>query len=621
MTRGVAWRSGLIGLQIVLCVIFVSLNATSQDSSFVPSWAGKAIWYQIFPERFRNGDPTNDPKVEDLRGSWPHEVPTHWNISPWTSDWYKLQPWETTDKKGFYFHAQQRRYGGDLQGIINKLDYLKALGINAIYLNPVFQSPSLHKYDASTFHHIDKNFGPDPTGDAGMFAAEHPSDPTSWKWTTADRLFLKLVQEVHKRNMKIIIDGVVHCTGRTFWAFEDLEKNQQRSAFKDWYIVKQWDNPSTSANEFDYEGWMGVRELPELNETDSSLAAGPKEYVRAVVNRWMDPDGDGNPDDGIDGWRLDAAEMVPQGFWREFRLWVKGINPQAYLTGELWWEDWKNDKMFNAARWLHGDTFDAVMNYRWAREVTRFFVSETTGVVEFDKRLRSLREDYPSHVDLVLMNLVDSHDTDRIGSMIVNRDSMYDHNVGVYDNRKYKVRKPDAHELRTQKLVALFQMMYLGAPMVYYGDDSGMWGADDPDDRKPMLWGDMKYEDESHHPFGQRRPSDKNAFSADMFSWYKNLIAVRNAHPSLSRGAFSTVLMDEKKNVYAFLRTAPSENVLVILNNSRAAQNLRLNLSSLPFVDHWVNLLDQRSYTVTKGELHMTVGAKSGVILEGNALQ
>ncbi|HEX9613859.1 MAG TPA: alpha-amylase family glycosyl hydrolase, partial [Bacteroidota bacterium] len=149
-----------------LCLIAAFLlpppvqSETNPPDVNVPSWAKSAVWYQIFPERFRNGDPSNDPKREDLVGSWPHEFPANWQISNWTGDWYELQPWESADR-GFYYHAQHRRYGGDLQGVIDKLDYLKDLGITAIYFNPLFESPSLHKYDAASFHHIDDNFGPD----------------------------------------------------------------------------------------------------------------------------------------------------------------------------------------------------------------------------------------------------------------------------------------------------------------------------------------------------------------------------------------------------------------------------------------------------------------------------
>ena len=172
-----------------------------------PDWSKDAIWYQIFPERFNNGDSSNDPTKDTLEGTWPFEPIKSWKISPWESDWYKMQPWESENGMGFYYNAQRRRYGGDIQGIINKLDYLKKIGINAIYLNPIFESPSLHKYGATMFHHIDNNFGPDPESDEKIWQKEDPSSPKTWQWTSADKLFLKLIRECHSRDIKIIIDG------------------------------------------------------------------------------------------------------------------------------------------------------------------------------------------------------------------------------------------------------------------------------------------------------------------------------------------------------------------------------------------------------------------------------
>ncbi|MDP2208350.1 MAG: alpha-amylase family glycosyl hydrolase [Bacteroidota bacterium] len=238
----------------------------SNSGAIVPEWAKTAIWYQIFPERFRNGDLNNDPKLSDIRGSWPHDPVTEWNITPWNSDWYKLQPWEEKNKKGFYYNAQLRRYGGDVQGIIDKLDYLSELRITAIYLNPIFESPSLHKYDATFYHHVDNNFGPNPELDVEIWSKENPADPSTWLWTSADSLFLKLIRECHNRNMKIIIDGVFNHVGMTFWAFEDVKKNKEKSAYYDWFTIKQWDNPVTTKDEFEYKGWYGVKELPELKE-------------------------------------------------------------------------------------------------------------------------------------------------------------------------------------------------------------------------------------------------------------------------------------------------------------------------------------------------------------------
>ncbi len=292
-----------------LCFI-VNCERQTSSSTFhdVPGWAKNAVWYQVFPERFNNGDPTNDPKLNDIAGSWPHDLESQYQVSSWTDDWFALQKWESTNKD-FYFHAQRRRYGGDLQGVIDKLDYLQDLGINAIYFNPLFESPSLHKYDGATYHHVDKNFGPDPLGDLEIIAGETPEDPKTWKWTTADSLFLQLISKCHERNIKVIIDGVFNHVGLNFWAFRNLIEFQKNSKYKSWFTVNSWNNPETPEDEFDYEGWFGVKELPEIREDQNGIIPEAREYVFNSVKRWMDPNEDGDPSEGIDGWRLDVAEM------------------------------------------------------------------------------------------------------------------------------------------------------------------------------------------------------------------------------------------------------------------------------------------------------------------------
>ncbi len=607
----------LLSLFVGMGIVLPEAEEQKERLTDVPEWAKHAVWYQIFPERFRNGDPSNDPTAQDIIGSWPHFVLDGWQPSRWTGDWYALQPWELKDDKGFYVHVQHRRYGGDLQGVLEKLDYLQELGITAIYFNPLFESPSLHKYDATMYHHIDNNFGPDPEGDRAIWAQEKPDDPTTWQWTSADRLFLHLIQEAHKRNMKIIIDGVFNHVGMTFWAFEDVKKNQERSKYKDWFTIKRWDDPSTPENEFDYEGWYGVRELPELREDGNGIVPGPREHIKAIVQRWMDPNGDGNPEDGIDGWRLDVAEMVNRNFWREFRQWVRAINPQAYLTGEVWWEDWHNEKMFNAAAWLQGDVFDAVMNYRWAREAFRFFSGHRTKITasEFVRRLQSLLSDYRPEVNFVVQNLYDSHDTDRMLSHIVNADALYDKHVGVNDNRNYNVRKPTDRERMTQKLMALFQMTYVGAPMIYYGTEAGMWGADDPDCRKPMLWPELQFDDEKSHPFGSHRPRDVNAFDRELFQWYSKLIRLRNTHPALRTGSFEPVEAFDDKDVVAFRRRDAREDLLVVLNNAWQAQTVTIPFSPPQPRNDVIDLLTQTKYPITNNSVTLSLDAKSGVVL------
>jgi len=240
-----------------------------------PEWIKDAIFYQIFPERFHNGDESNDPTLESIKGSWPHDTESAWQKSPWSSDWYKLQPWEEENKKGFGYNAQRRRYGGDIKGIIDKLDYLEDLGINTIYLNPIFHAPSLHKYDAAYYHHVDAYFGPSPKNDLEIISSEDHANPAKWQWTSADKLFLSLVEKAHQKNIRIILDGVFNHTGLNFWAFKDVVNNGEKSAFKDWYTINAWDNPETPENEFDFSGWAGVKELPEFKEDDSQDGTDP----------------------------------------------------------------------------------------------------------------------------------------------------------------------------------------------------------------------------------------------------------------------------------------------------------------------------------------------------------
>ncbi|NWF49650.1 MAG: glycoside hydrolase family 13 protein [Ignavibacteriaceae bacterium] len=622
-------------LLTLLVVIFPGLNSFPQKSntnhpqnkdyskSNVPGWAKKAVWYQIFVERFRNGDQQNDPDVKSLEGSWPHDINSPWKIHPWTSDWYELKPYEKENGKDIWYNIQRRRYGGDLQGVIDKLDYLKELGVNAIYFNPIFESPSLHKYDAAFYHHIDNNFGPDPGGDEKIWESETHSDPSSWQWTSADKLFLKLIKEAHDREIKVIIDGVFNHTGINFWAFRDVVKNQQESQFKDWFTIKNWDDPKTLKNEFEYEGWMGVKELPELKENENGLIPPIAGHIKAVVKKWMDPNGDGNPEDGIDGWRLDVAEKVNLNFWKLFRSWVKEINPDAYIVGEVWWEDWNNGKMFNAAAWLQGDAFDAVMNYRWAKEVIYFLAGNKYKITpsEFDKRIKSLLDDYPAEVNYVLMNLFDSHDTDRLGSRIVNPDYSYDKRVGIRDDSNYLVRKPNEKEINTWKLMTILQMTSLGSPMIYYGSESGMWGGDDPDCRKPMLWKDMNYDDEVFMPDQSKREyPDKNEFNQELFSHYEKLIQIRNSNEALQIGDFKTLLANDQTGVYVFSRSnlkkveqyEIKDEVIVVINSGFSPALFDLEVEHK---EYYKDVLNETIIEVKDGKIKIEAKPRWGMIL------
>ena len=549
------------------------------NSEFVPPWAKHAVWYQVFPERFRNGDPTNDPILKDIKGADPQELPGFFQIHPWTSDWYKLQPWEKKNGDSeMWKHLLRRRYGGDLQGVLDKLGYIKDLGINAIYLNPVFDSPSLHKYDGNSYHHIDPNFGPDPEGDRKLMATENPIDPETWVWTKADLLALELIEKAHEVGIRIIFDGVFNHMGINSFAFQDVIKYQQDSPYKDWFIIHSWDDKE-AGTKFDYEGWFGVKSLPELREDENGIVSGPKEYIFAATKRWMNPMNKGTQF-GIDGWRLDVAFCVDHAFWKNWRTWVRSINSEAYLTAEI------IDTPEKVIPYFEGDEFDAEMNYNFAFTAAEFFYENEERTIlpsVFDKKLKELRNLYPPGVAYATMNLFGSHDANRIGSHIVNRGVEHYRNWGKYfgaskvtDNPKYSPRKPSPDEYELQKQFIILQMTYIGAPMVYYGDEVGMWGGNDPDCRKPMIWPDYTYEDERFNPDQTKRSPEKVEINYDLFNFYKKMIAIRNNSLELRIGEYETIFTDDEKRIFAFRRWDGTNETIVILNNSRENQTVRI---------------------------------------------
>ncbi|RYZ18766.1 MAG: alpha-amylase, partial [Chitinophagaceae bacterium] len=467
---------------------------------------------------------------------------------------------------------QRRRYGGDIQGMIDKLDYLKSLGVEAIYTTPLFWSPSSHKYDALMYHHIDPTFGPDPEGDKRLIAAENPLDTATWAWTAADKLALKLIDEVHRRGMRIIFDGVFNHVGIRNFAFQDLEKNQEASPYKDWFIVQSW-RDSAKGTPFRYKGWFGVRTLPEFREDSGGIVAGPKQYIFNATRRWMNPMNKGIAH-GIDGWRLDVAYDVSHAFWKDWRRHVRSINPQAYMTAEL------VDPIEKTRPYLKGDEFDATMNYNFAFIVHDFFVQDSLGITAtaFDKRLKDLREAFGSGVALNMQNLMNSHDATRIASAVANPDGKRFGDWGPYfnwsqksNNANYNARKPTAEQRKKQRLIAAFQLLYLGAPMIYYGDEAGLWGSNDPDCRKPMLWREFKYDPETANPDQSKHGADSVAFDPELFRWYQKFIALRKKYPSIRTGSYETLSANDTDRAYAFSRVLGKEEVIVVINRGNRA--------------------------------------------------
>lgn len=551
----------------LLPILFLLAFSAVAQKNVGPDWSKGVVWYQIFPERFSNGDKTNDPKVSDQNGAYPFDDTSAYEIHPWTSDWYQLQPYEKMNGKNIGFNIQRRRYGGDLQGIINKLDYLQGLGINAIYMTPIFWSPSSHKYDALCYHHVDPTFGPDPEGDKKMMEKENPLEPDSWVWTSADLLALKLIDEVHKRKMRIIFDGVFNHIGVKSFAFMDVEKNQQASPYKDWFMVDSW-NDTEKGTRFKYKGWFGVKTLPEFKEDSTGIVAGPKEYIFNATKRWMNPMNKGIGS-GIDGWRLDVAYNVGHPFWKDWSKWVKSINPEAYITAEL------VSSIEETRPYLNGDEFDATMNYNFAFIMHDFFVQDTIGstVTEFDARLKELREAFGNDVALNMQNLMNSHDATRLASAVANPDGKKFGDWGAYfnwsqksNNKTYNARKPTKAQVQKQKLISAFQMLYLGAPMIFYGDEAGIWGGNDPDCRKPMIWPEFTYDAETFNPDQSKHDADEVVFNKDLYNWYAKFIALRNKYKSIRVGSYTVLAKDDVNKLFAFSRKYGNEEVIVIIN-------------------------------------------------------
>jgi glycosidase len=584
---------------IILLTTGCQQKAVTKDLSSVPEWSKEAIWYQVFVERFRNGDPLNDPTPTDMKGAFPGQLPSNWSITPWGHDWYAHEPWlDSVKAKSFYAKIQARRYGGDLQGVLDKLDYIQKLGATAIYFNPLNDSPSLHKYDARTYTHIDRNFGPDPKGDAEIMKSENHLDPASWQWTEADKLFLKILKECHKRGIKVIMDYSWNHTGPEFWALRDIREKGEKSEFKDWYNISQYDDPKTPENEFHYEGWGGNNPWMPVFRKDiippddkvmpfegNLHSVSLREYIFNVTRRWLDPDKDGNPSDGVDGFRLDVAGEIPMGFWREYRKVVRSVNPQAYLVGEIWWLEWP-DKLLDPKVFLEGDQYDAIMNYRWFRIARGFFgqaepVQTPTGFISEMERIdKGISFDHLQG----MMNVTSTHDSPRISTSLYNK-GMDKYHAKPSDDPDYKINKPDSLIRKEQKLLLVHQFTFVGAPHIWNGDEVGMWGADDPDCRKPVLWDDIQYEDEkANYDPAKFRPVDIVRPDTALFAFYKRLSLMRKENPALVYGDLNFMVADDQKMLLAYSRRFKNEEIIAVFNRSDKQQTVALkDLKNMPY--------------------------------------
>lgn len=408
-----------------------------------PDWAQDAIIYNIFPDSF-----ATDEKHISLRAI--HKE--HQGV-PVCS-----------------------KLGGTIKGITKNVAYLKELGVNAVYINPIFAAGEYHKYDLLDYFQIDPCFG-----------------------TNQD--FKELVEVFHRNGIRVIIDGVFNHCGWKFFAFEDVVKNGENARYKDWFYGLEFpvirpDNPQEYPN---YECFGYERLMPKLNLANPETA----DYFCKVGRYWL-------REFQIDGWRLDVASEVNDGFWRKFYREMKEENADAIIIGEVW---------ESANHWLDGTIFDSTMNYDFRRHCRRFFGEQSIDAMEFDSRVTDMRERYREQTVFAQLNLLDSHDVSRFLSLCEG------------DVERYK-------------LAVLFQMTFPGMPSVFYGDEAGIAGISEEEYRSPMIW---EKKDE-------------------LFCFFKELIALRKRETVLRRGRFRTLQAQKGNRLYIFERYTEQENIRVIIN-------------------------------------------------------
>lgn len=438
-----------------------------------PNWVKHAVFYQIFPDRFAK---SKHPKY----GLWQSS-----NLEPWDSP-----------------PTYQGYKGGDLWGVIEKLDYLKDLGINAIYFTPIFQSASNHRYHTHDYYQVDPMLG-------GNVAFDF------------------LLEEAHRRNIKVVLDGVFNHASRGFLFFNDILEHGPYSAWLNWFKIEGWPLSAYSGEHpANYVGWGGNRALPEFNHENPEV----REYIMQVGEYWLKK--------GIDGWRLDVPfEIKVPGFWQEFRTRVKAINPEAYIVGEIW-ED--------ATQWLDGTQFDGVMNYPFAEATIAFVAGERVireyyqaqeftpypalSASTYGQKMEQLLSRYLWDIQLTQLNLFNSHDTARV--------------LTTSGNDKTSI-----------KLITLLMLTFPGAPSIYYGDEVGLPGGKDPDCRRTF-------------------PKEED-WDLEVLDYHKKLIAIRHQYPALRTGNYKIIYADD--TVYVFTRILDTQIVLVAVNVDNSERNVNFD--------------------------------------------
>jgi glycosidase len=565
------------------------------DPAFTaPAWVKDASIYQIFPDRFRDGSASNNPKTNDIRYDDP-VLKLPWGKLPEGfcrnySDAASNCPWrfDATPPADSPTKEQPRGrdyFGGDLKGVDQYLDYLKSLGVNTLYFNPIFDAGSNHSYDTQNYYRIDPYFG------------------TQKDWEN-------LVKHASQRNMKIVLDGVFNHLSSDSPLFDRYHHSNTNGAceslqspYRSWFYFH--DVPagtgtcvgsSGQANSATYDGWFGFDSIPVINKSLPEVQAYFLTNNDSVANHWLDQ--------GSSGWRMDVMgdASFPAGYWETFRSEVKSNKSDAVIISETWQKD------STLLRMLRGDRADTTMNYRLRDAVLGLLAPQNfdskgfadSGHIiapsEFASRMESMREDYPDAAYYSLMNLLDSHDTERLRWTLTPGDA-------TTASKELNTANV-AEGKQRQKIASLIQFTVPGAPTVFYGDEVGMTGADDPDDRRTYPWADKG-----------GKPDQT------MFLHYFWLNTLRHSQDVLVDGDFKILLADDATQVIAYGRKIQNQAAVIIVNRSNQAQSGAIPVAGyLPDGTKLVRVYtvgsgSARTVTVKNGTINGAIGPLSAVIL------
>ena len=563
-----------------------------------PDWAKGAVMYQIFTDRFYNGDKSNDVETNEYYyiGDYSQRV-TNWDKYPANM-------------------GVREFYGGDLQGVMDKLDYLQDLGVEVVYFNPLFVSPSNHKYDIQDYDYIDPHYGKivDDGGEVLPNGVTDNSQATKYKKRTtglknleaSNELFIKLVEELHRRGMKVILDGVFnHCGSFNKWmdreriyeGEEDYEPGAYVSADSPYrsYFRFFKEGPENWPYNGNYDGWWGHDTLPKLNYEDSVKL---ENYILYIGRKWV------SPPYNVDGWRLDVAADLGRSneynheFWQKFRRAVKDANPNALILAEHYGDP---------SDWLKGDEWDTVMNYDAFMEPVTWFL---TGM---EKHSDEAREELLGNIDNFIGSMAHHMSNMLTPSLQVAMNELSNHDHSRFLTRtnhmvgRVEHLGPEAANEYVNKAVmreaVVMQMTWVGAPTVYYGDEAGVCGFTDPDNRRTYPWG---HEDQ------------------ELIAFHKEAIRIHKEHPALKTGSLK--ILDGEENILSYARFKGHDRIIVVINNrsERAEVKVPVWEAEIPIKCRMKRLLysykdgyttEYEEYLVEDGEVVANMGPHSALVL------